>query len=47
MFMMIRGILGALAIIMPTVAEMEMSAGAKNTARAPDNTSEATKDQES
>ena len=47
MFMMIKGTLGALAIIMPTVAKMKKSAGAKNTDRVLDNTSEATKNQES
>ena len=46
MLMMIKGKLGALAIIMPTVAKMKKSAGAKNTDRIPDNASEATKNQE-
>ena len=46
MLMMIKGKLGALAIIMPTVAKMKQSAGAKNTDRIPDNTSEATMNQE-
>ena len=47
MFMMIKGTLGALALTMPTVAKMMKSAGAKNTDRFLDDTSGATKKQES